>query len=162
MPLNMDDHLVRNGAVLLIAALLTLTGCQTSQSTADREMRTARAVQHPMLVNIPLPRGFSSIDSGSMAFESGRTRMARFEFEGDASRIQVQEFFLEHMRSAGFHLIQRQVDEGIVTIIFRSVDEECTIRIGPRGLKTYFIIHLMPLPQGTPAEAEDFPPERAG
>ncbi|MCG8528830.1 MAG: hypothetical protein MI748_20800, partial [Opitutales bacterium] len=122
----MDDQLVRNAVVLLVGALLTLTGCQSNQRTADREMRTARAVQHPMLVNIPLPRGFSSIDSGSMAFESGRTRMARFEFEGEASRIQVQEFFLEHMRTAGFHLIQRQVDEGVATIIFHSSDEECT------------------------------------
>lgn len=162
MPLCQDHQHVRTGLVMLVGALLTLTGCQTNQRMADREMRTARAVQHPMLVNIPLPRGFSSIDERSVAYESGRTRIARYEFEGEASRVQVHEFFLEHMRTAGFRLLQRRDDEGVVRLTFRSSNEECLIRIGRRGLKTYFVIDVMPLPQGAPAEAEEFPPDRAG
>lgn len=157
-----DRQLVQSSLQALLIISLSLTGCQNQQSAADRDMRTARAVQHPMLVNIPLPRGFVSLDDRNLAYESGSTRIARYEFEGDASRVQVHEFFLEHMRSAGFRLLQRRDDEGVVRLTFRSSKEECVIRIGSRGMKTYFIVEVMPLPQGPAPEAEDFPPDRAG
>jgi hypothetical protein len=56
--------------------------------------------------------------------------------------------------------LQRSDDEGIVRLTFHSSNEECVIRIGRRGLKTYFVINLSPLPQGAPPEVEDLPPER--
>lgn len=158
----MAQRRIQLGCLVLVGLTATLLGCQATQSTADRDMRAARAVQHPMLVNIPLPRGFVAIDERSMAREIGHTRFATYEFEGDASRVQVHEFFLEHMRSAGFRLLQRSDDEGIVRLTFHSSNEECVIRIGRRGLKTFFVINLSPLPQGSPPEVEDLPPERAG
>ncbi len=148
---------------LLALACLMPMGCVTanvgSQPTA---MRAADAVQHPMLAGIPLPRGIAVVDDKSKAHESGRFRFASYEFTGGGSRDALHEFFLHHMPTAGFELLQRRDEAGVYSLYFRSSAEECTIRIGNRGFHSYFTVDVWPLPKGAPKETSDLPPPRDG
>jgi hypothetical protein len=150
-------------ALTLLAgtALALVTGCDGMGRSGDAEMRTARAVQHPMLVGVPLPRGYTVVDDRSVGLERGRLRVAKYEFEGSARKLQLHEFFLNQMPPAGFQLMSRREDNGVITLRFESSTEECTLRIGDRGGKSYFVIDVVPLPDGPAPQPEDFPPARA-
>ena len=145
---------------LTAAALFMATVLIGCAATGGGGMRVAEAVQHPMLPGIPVPRGFVSIDEKSKAHESGRFRFASYEFVGNGNRDSVHEFFVEKMPTAGFKLLQRRDEGGVYTLNFRSKNEECTIRVGSRGFRTYAAIDVWPLPQGTPRENADLPPPR--
>jgi hypothetical protein len=141
------------GVLLIVAGL---AGCQSGGA-----VRMPEPVQHPMLDGIPLPRGFAPVNDRTMAFESGRFRLARYEFVGGVPRNTVLEFFVNALPSAGFRLGPRQDERGVYIVRFMSEREELSIQIGSRGLnKTYFVLNVGPLPQAPARDGNDTLPQR--
>lgn len=141
---------------LLSPLLLLASGCESAGPTRDGSMRASEAVQFPMLMGVPLPRGFEVVPERSVARESGRFRVARYEFVGSATRNALHEFFLNHMPGAGFKLMQRRDEGGVYDLRFESGTEECAIRIGEKSFnQAYFIVDVGPLPSGPAPAMED-------
>lgn len=153
--------LARKAGVGWLMLCLLLPACQSTKlGDSSAHTRPPEAVQHPMLGGIPLPRGFAVVTDKSKAWESGRHRFASYEFIGSVSRDTVHEFFLNHMPTANFKLLQRRDDRGEYILSFTSSTEECSIRIGNRRYKTYIVVDVGPLPQGATRESQDLPPPR--
>ncbi|MFH1746701.1 MAG: hypothetical protein ABIG44_06605 [Planctomycetota bacterium] len=146
-----------------LALCLTLGACASSSTVsgprATEREASASAVQHPMLVGIPLPSGFQMVEDRSYGRMSGQLRYASCEFEGNLSPTSVNRFYKEYMSSAGFTLRQERFDRGLYVMDFDSSAEQSTVRIARRKFKTVLTIDVGPTPKGS-AERDASPPIR--
>jgi len=151
-------------AMLLAALALTVTsGCSSMGGTSGGQndnMATASAVRDPVLQDIPKPAGFTLAADRSVAIASGRSRLARCEYDGGLSPAEVKRFYEEYMPSANFELRRWTLDQGQYTMYFESGTELCTIRARPsEWRKTAVVVEITPKPQGS-TDRESKPPMR--
>ena len=127
-------------AIVVAALMLTVTsGCSSMGGTGGGQngnMATASAVRDPVLQDIPKPAGFTLAADRSVAIASGRSRLARCEYEGGLPPAEVKRFYEEYMPSANFELRRWTLDQGQYTMYFESGTELCTIRARPSGVAT--------------------------
>ena len=118
----------------------------------------ASAVRDPVLQDIPRPTGFVLDESASLAFASGRVRVARCAYRGPTDAIAVKRFYEEYMPSAHYRLLQWSLDQGVYTMRFESAAEMCSIRIRRDGRETALLIEVGPRPIGSASPCEEPPP----
>lgn len=112
---------------------------------ASNDAAPQQAMQHPILEDVPLPRGFRLVDERSVGVSSGTLRVGKYEFAGDTPRTAAARFFKEFMPGAGFTLRSEDFDRGVHDLRFESAEEECRIRLWVEGLQTRVNISIHPL-----------------
>lgn len=135
-------------------ALLWQGGCTGGGNRAEVAGGTAPGGpprQHAILQGIPMPGGFRLVPERSVARESGQSRVAMCEFEGDLAPEHVTAFYQTHMPTARFTLKRRALDNGEYKLRFESDTEECNIYVRRAKLRTVLVVDLGPLPRGSTA-----------
>jgi hypothetical protein len=158
--------LIRGGCGRWMAAISLaglLMGCTTVNSTTSGSGRVDLAGdarisprQHPMLQNIPLPPSFQMVPERSITSDSGQTRFAMCEFEGNDRPEHVVRFLIDNMSTANFTLQQKGVERGEYVLRFVSNTEEANMRTWRDGGKTRLYVDIKPLPKGS-ADRGDVP-----
>lgn len=113
-------------AVATVAAAVVLCGCQSNGGNGN-----ISPMQHPMLENVPIPRGFQIVDhrsrSGSTA--SGQ-RWARCTFSGNLERGSVVRFYTDNMPTARWEERERRFENGVFEIRYENpIGEACVVYI---------------------------------
>ena len=153
---------VQAGILVVGLMLMVTSGCSSMGGGSGQNdgMATASAVRDPVLQDIPKPAGFTLAADRSVAIASGRSRLARCEYEGGLPPAEVKRFYEEYMPSANFDLRRWTLDQGQYTMYFESGTELCTIRARPsEWRKTAVVVEITPKPQGSP-DRESKPPMR--
>lgn len=142
----------------VLAAMAACTGCLSGGKRNDQGTALASAVRDPVLQDIPRPQGFVIDDQKSMAFASGRVRMARCQYAGSVDPLGVKRFYEEYMPSAHFRLLQWSLEKGVYDLRFESDSELCGIRIWRERSRTGLMIEVGPRPRGTAERSDNAPP----
>lgn len=142
------------GSFATMLGLILTVGCATTSvsSTSDTQSpmaeHAAGAVEHPLLVGIPLPSGFRVVPEHTVQVISGKVRLANCEFEGSKDPGAVTRFYKEYMPSAGFSLRQERYVRGEYVLEFDSSSERCTVRVRGSRFKTTLNVDIGPTPKG--------------
>jgi hypothetical protein len=142
---------------VLLAMVTLLAGCLNGGMRGGQDAMLASAVRDPVLQDIPRPQGFEIDEQKSMAFASGRARVARCHYRGSIYPIGVKRFYERYMPAANFKLVQWSLEEGVYQLRFASDGELCNIRTWREPWRTALVIELGPRPSGS-AERPDQAP----
>lgn len=137
----------------LLLATSFVAGCTTFQSGSDSSranQTSVRAMQHPLLVGIPLPAGFDLVEKESVHSSSGSLRVAKCVFKGGMRPSEVVKFYKEQMAAGNWNLRSESFDQGVYDQRYESDREECFVRIGHSGLGTRVTLDVKPKPVGVP------------
>ena len=141
-------------AVTVLAGCLLTAGCTGSGKGGAMEPLKPRGMSY--LAEVPVPQGFSKVDSGSWDHESGGQRMAEHVYRGSAAPEAVRTFYREQMPRTGWQCLSDQNFEGLTSIRFEKHSEACTVAIKSDSLnRTVVKVMVVPFSR-TPME----PPKR--
>ena len=131
--------------VLFPALLLLLPACQQQtttngpETTADRSATRPRApmgllpTARPPVPDLPIPMGFSMVESISRSYESAGARFIDHSFAGSEDKIDVDRFYMHLMPKYGWTLRGRRLVRGTYIHMYEKKDEFCEVAISDRG-----------------------------
>lgn len=133
-------------ALILIIAILTLSGCATTGSRSSSGVETPKALEVATLLkfqDVPAPHGFKIIPADSFIFDNDITRLGLLKYSGRANASTVVRFYRDQMPLYNWRFINL-MEFNTRIINFDRDDQTCTIIVEPRHLNTVVIVSVAP------------------
>ncbi|MDX2197493.1 MAG: hypothetical protein SF069_00805 [Phycisphaerae bacterium] len=140
--------------LVVLLASACLGGCTQRGGGLFGQPEQAAHQEHPLLVGVPLPRGFRLVPERSSGVDNPRMRLGKYAFTGRTSPDELFAFFTRTMGPAGYTLRQRGFDNGLYSMVFTSAYEELRINIRRVGMGTDLSLEMIPVIQDAPAQPQ--------
>lgn len=135
----MRSRLARAAGVVFVATTWMLSGCQSDGGNGN-----ISPMQHPMLENVPIPRGFRIVDSRSRSgAAAGGQRWARCTFTGSLERGATVKFYEDNMPTAKWQERERRFENGVFELRYDNpIGETCVVFVRNGFLSTEIEVDL--------------------
>lgn len=163
--------LLASGALSAALSLLVVAGCANNNGASDMDVNKDSLLEHPALQGIPIPTGYQLVPERSVFWAGRGLRVAKCEFTGGRTPVQVLRFYRENMPKAGFAAREERMDEGDYALRFESDSEEALVRVMPKWDSTVIRVEMRPRgeesgpsaaqPKRNPPPAEGKPAEKS-
>jgi hypothetical protein len=111
--------------VFSVIVVAVLSGCKQEPATPTM----IQASPTPFVTDLPVPVKFKLVERQSENSSKPGRRLVKHIYEGDASAMAVNNFYLQNMPQTNWELLEQRLDKGVYSLKYRKGPELCEIRI---------------------------------